>query len=609
MQSGIIQAIGNRAASVSATAASFRTGQVVLGTVSRLYPNQTAEVKIGQTKLTASIDAPLEAGKSYWFKVDADDGVTKLRILESKMNQGAGEAAQLVKLLGLSPGKENMFIAAFLLKKGIPIHPQNFGNIISWARTSDDLKGTLEMAGILSDKNLPITEKNLSAIFQMEKGKSLHSLLALLESQLGEEPQTSKAGIALKEALASVTGISARRMAESLLNELAVRAVSGGHNSRIAMHVLQSFGFFGEETTEEALHSGKAAFETLDPDPDIPVKQRGTLLQDLNQKSGKEAGRNADTSLGQTSVQAASGQPEHTEQDGDSLKNVRNLLQGLMKHETPREPDGTAAALGRLKSGSREVPAASMQRLQSAVLSYAEGNTPEMPAGITKEEWKWLSSLMADHADEFDFTRGGDVKSYLKQMIYTLGLDHLFERAEAKDTNHSMIKQALSAFLDGQESSVLNNTAEQILQKLSAQALLSNENGPLQNFVMQFPIPLNKEWTDVTIQWNGRKKDDGSVDADYCRVLFYLELTNLKGTVIDMQVQSRIVKLTIINEQNAAFKESAQRYVQPLRRSLQEMDYTLSSINFVSPPAEGSEKKAAYSSAGGPAYSGVDIRI
>ncbi|WP_409294397.1 hypothetical protein V1498_14445 [Peribacillus sp. SCS-26] len=609
MQSGIIQAIVNRAATVSVTAASFRTGQVVLGTVSRLYPNQTAEVRIGQTKLTASIDAPLQAGKSYWFQVDTDDAVTKLRILESKLNQGAGEAAQLVKLLGLPPGKESISIAAFLLKKGIPIHPQSFGSILSWARTSDDLKGTLEMAGILAEKNLPITEKNLSAIFQMEKGKPLHSLLAMLESQLGQEPQTSKAGIALKEALASVTGISAKRMGESLLNELAARAVSGGHNSRNALQVLQGFGFLGEDKTEQALHIGKQAeLETSVPDPDIPVKHRGILLQDLNQKTVEEAGEK-NVRMGQNSVQAASGQDEYTKQDGDSLKNLRNLLPGLMNQETPQEPGELAAALGKLMSGSQEVPEASIQRLQSAVLSYAQGKIPELPAGITSEEGKWLFSLMSDHAAGFDFTKGDDVKSYFKQIIYTLGLDHLVEPPEAVDTNHSMIKQALSAFLDGQESSALSNTAEQILQKLNAQSLLSNENGPLQNLVMQFPMPLNKEWTDATIQWNGRKKEDGSIDADYCRVLFYLELSNLKGTVIDMQVQSRIVKLTIFNEQNAAFKESAKRYVQPLRSSLQEMDYTLSSINFISPPAEGSEKKAAYSPAGWPAYSGVDIRI
>ena len=68
---------------------------------------------------------------------------------------------------------------------------------------------------------------------------------------------------------------------------------------------------------------------------------------------------------------------------------------------------------------------------------------------------------------------------------------------------------------------------------------------------------------DATLQWNGRMKDNGKIDANYARVLFYLQMASMQETVIDMQVQNRVVTVTVFNENS-----EIQLLAEPLKAAL-----------------------------------------
>ena len=68
---------------------------------------------------------------------------------------------------------------------------------------------------------------------------------------------------------------------------------------------------------------------------------------------------------------------------------------------------------------------------------------------------------------------------------------------------------------------------------------------------------------DATLQWNGRMKDNGKIDANYARVLFYLQMASMQETVIDMQVQNRVVTVTVFNENS-----EIQSLAEPLKAAL-----------------------------------------
>lgn len=97
------------------------------------------------------------------------------------------------------------------------------------------------------------------------------------------------------------------------------------------------------------------------------------------------------------------------------------------------------------------------------------------------------------------------------------------------------LKPLLLKLLNEQIPASIKEMAEQVLNRITAQQILSQENGPIQNLLLTLPINLGSTQTDLTLQWSGRKTKDGKIDPDYCRVLFYLELERLKETVIDMQ--------------------------------------------------------------------------
>ncbi|CAH0257566.1 hypothetical protein [Peribacillus sp. Bi134] len=78
-----------------------------------------------------------------------------------------------------------------------------------------------------------------------------------------------------------------------------------------------------------------------------------------------------------------------------------------------------------------------------------------------------------------------------------------------------------------------------------------------------------------------------------------------------MQVQNRIIKVTVINGNGAVLEEAAGQYLDILRENLEKMDYRLSGVSFVYPVNEKERdqggKPIPFSETG--SYSGVDIRI
>ena len=65
--------------------------------------------------------------------------------------------------------------------------------------------------------------------------------------------------------------------------------------------------------------------------------------------------------------------------------------------------------------------------------------------------------------------------------------------------------------------------------------------------IMQVPLEFFGKRIDATLQWNGQMQKNGKIDADFARILFYLELDSIDKTIIDMQVQNRVVMVTVFN--------------------------------------------------------------
>ncbi|WP_102346959.1 hypothetical protein [Bacillus sp. Marseille-P3661] len=185
---------------------------------------------------------------------------------------------------------------------------------------------------------------------------------------------------------------------------------------------------------------------------------------------------------------------------------------------------------------------------------------------------------------KMDLQAGETAAKTIKLLLRQLGLqfEHDIISAPNKtDLKLQELKPALLSVVQEEVSQSLRDKLEHLLNRVTGmQILASEQNGLVHQIAFQLPIVVGKHMTDLSMQWTGKKQKNGQIDPDYCRILFYLQLENIKDTVVDVHVQNRIVSIQIYNE-NPMLKIFVKRYDNILKERLKVYDYTLSSLKIL----------------------------
>ena len=140
----------------------------------------------------------------------------------------------------------------------------------------------------------------------------------------------------------------------------------------------------------------------------------------------------------------------------------------------------------------------------------------------------------------------------------------------------------------------------------------SQDRNVIEQFVTQVPIQLGQDTADVTIQWNGRKKENNKMDPNDCRILVYLELKNIGEILADLRIQNRKLSITLING-TPDINTLVESQIIILKENLHRLNYQLTSVKFEQPVSEKSLKtlikKTVPASVELNRKSGVDIRV
>lgn len=213
-----------------------------------------------------------------------------------------------------------------------------------------------------------------------------------------------------------------------------------------------------------------------------------------------------------------------------------------------------------------------------------------------------------------------NVSRQLQSLIRHIGFHHerdAFQVVNYQNVNEKILLQLKSLLIKAQQLDlpiIVRDNIEQVLNRITGQQLISiSQDAPVSNYAVVVPIKLLDMETDLTIQWEGKKQSDGLIDPDHCRILFYIHLQLLKETIVDVQIQNRIVSLHIYNE-NEKPVEILKQFQPLLSNTLKEKQYQLSSVKWIN-PREGKRNiqnqklpirsKDYYQRP----YQGVDIRI
>lgn len=134
----------------------FHSGDLVKGTIQKLFLNQLALVNIHNVTVLAKLEAPLEAFQSYWFEVQPKNGDKPyLKLLQP---QTASQGSQdLFTLTGMSSSKTNRALVDFFLEQKLPI-PKNIGDVSAWIKGDGPTPLDKQVLQLISQRELPFTK-------------------------------------------------------------------------------------------------------------------------------------------------------------------------------------------------------------------------------------------------------------------------------------------------------------------------------------------------------------------------------------------------------------------------------------------------------------------
>ena len=283
----------------------FKNGQILYGKINKLYPNQMAEVQIGNQKVLATLEAPLQAGERYLLQVQQNLGNILLKVLDTPEGNGKESAKQIMNHLGVVSNPQTTELAELLLKNQLPITKDSFQLAMQWLKQVDSPKEGLMALKTMFMQQLPFVEDVFKALFTQAKGESftgmLHQLLTNINSSANQTVTTHQLKGVLESLIVPKQGqiqeIGLQKLISYWLNPNSSAGIKEG-----AFSLLQKTGFLSQLLSE--VNSGI----------------------DL-QSSGANIGKVATTSTEQRSLQLLM-EYKSAMQNGNSLNS--SLNKGLM---------------------------------------------------------------------------------------------------------------------------------------------------------------------------------------------------------------------------------------------------------------------------------------
>jgi len=628
---------GQAAGAVPNRPLALNEGQMVHGQIRQLYPGQMAEVQIGGQKVFAKLEVPMKAGDSYYFQVNAVKPELQLKIISGPLQVTEGQARQLSGLMDamqLPKTPEMQALLAFVMKNKIPmtrdslLEAETLLKGVPPAARSEALASLQKMIEL----KLPLTENIFRSLLGVETKEGLHSVLNSLRNALAVDnavtPQVKDTILSALEKMAKpfaqVTG--GVLLGQSILT-LLDRSAPGG-NRFATLQMLKNAGVLPGRTSLAnlpqvlaSLISGEgvarpsnavtASQSFLGGPQDVPVasmnRQAATSLQ--APLTSTPVVQQVQTMLKQI------GEAPSTQQKVP-LENLKSLISSDPGTNTQQKTvlsamiDRAVNALPTAQSPIKFVQEFSQAFMritaENAVATpfqtttLAEGHKEQLLNLLGQQGTDKLAALLqaAERSDNPAIQKtvqaaevavasiidGKAMKEVLQTVIRSLGLNYeagLHGKEPDFGRIAEMLKPQLLALMhDPTVSAALREAAETVVTRMNGQLLQSGENGVQHQLIMQVPLEFFGKRIDATLQWNGQMQKNGKIDADYARILFYLELDSIDKTIIDMQVQNRVVMVTVFNADETLKSIGGGPLQERLKEGLESTGYKLSGVFF-----------------------------
>ncbi len=625
----------------------LRQDQVFHGTIKQLYPDQMAEVQVGNQKLMAKLEVPLKAGDAHFFQVTATNPQTELKVVTGPMSQTMTQTQQMNQLLetmNLPKSSEMQQVLSHLMKAQLPISKEQLLSAEAWMKNLPagvDKNNALQALQRMVELKMPFNNTVFQALTQGAKTDGMSANLANLAQLLANQTGGN-------EALKSNLLQQINQIAKPLNNEtggvLLARATQTLMDSSApiatklqALTVLKEAGIVPNNATLQNWQSANQTATTQSAQmqaqptqgsvptaqtPTLPA-QAGPMIQQLANTSPEQlkpmldqvkAWVNNESLLTQNQKQQIQQLIARFEQIPPSKQAIEVFAKQMQDQLTKAFSDNTTTRLFTQNEQGISAKdqllsllkpdANAMQNdtlLRNLVRVTQDSPQPQMQSALTQAEAQVQSAADSKAMEQA-------IKTVLKGLGVSYEATLANKAGDVQAVAQQMKPQLLALIQDMQTPPALRDAAETVMARLNGMQLSSGENGHQHQLVMQVPLEFFGKKMDATLQWNGRMKDDGKIDANFARVMFYLNMENLAQTVIDMQVQNRIVTINVYND-IPQLDTLAMSLKGALKAGLLEKEYMLSGV-FIKPFGEQHVKNVTKNSnQPEEQQGGVDIRV
>ena len=585
-------------------------GQLFHGQIKQLFPGQMAEVQIGGQKLYAKLEVPMKAGDSYFFQVSSVKPELQLKIISGPVSGAEGPARQLANLMEsmqLPRTTEMQEILSFVLKNKIPMTREGLlaaeallKSVPATAR--DEALATIQK---MVELKLPFNETVFRALFGVQSKEGLHTVLSafrgVLTTDLTVSPQ-------LKEAILSALDKAGRPFLQAtggaLLGQSLVTILNSNESPDVrftTLQILKSADLLPERTslanlqqvltsllsegagtrsvTTESILSQQPSISSLlkqiTTSPQAPLNAPLSQLKSLISAETSLSPANKDllTSLITHALNSQPTAETATKFSREfSLALIRITAETAITSPFQSASQGVGAKEQLLSMLGQPALPEILDKLSTLVRNAEQSNHPAVQKQVQLAE-----TAVATAVD------GKAVKEAIQMVVRSFGLNYeaglLSKDADIGRLSGTLKPQLLALMQNFSVAQSVRESAEMVVTRMNGPLLASSEIGVQHQLVMQVPLEFFGKRIDTTLQWNGRMKEDGKIDSSFARILFYLDLHSLDKTIIDMQVQNKIVTLTVYNS-DQDLKLLGSPMQEALRSGLESVGYKLSGVFF-----------------------------
>lgn len=630
----------------------LRPGQIITGRIQKIYPNQKAEVQLGQTRLIARLEAPLTVGNSYHLEVDfAKDTILLKMIAQVKNNSGIQSAEQLLKNLGVQATTKEIQFVQQLMKENILFTKDQVRNALFQLNQFKDINQIERILSEMIRDKLPLKPTIIQAraavhnesLQQMMKN-SAQELEQLLRNEQSNEKIANKplqqGNLARGKTVAqnlidSIKGSlllsksslpSTENMHNSLSNQ--AKELLSGIQSKLELFSSKKITTTDLYTREiqKAIVENPRLFTYLKSTALIPanvtkdqwIKHWNTFIHEQVQqfKNGESRPLQLPFDLKESTLINAIRQQRSFNQIVDTFENKwshilsRDTVSPTMTNKEYRTLLREFNHIVQLSGLNNQGKESLANHLQAA--SNKNQAVHIMNNWLATNRFNMEQLLTRPVAELFQQpSESQTITSFIKSFLNESGMLNEYHLAHTNNSAEQLqqtLKSQIIQLMNGKTASNLEHLPRLIHMVNGMQLQSVVDMNQLVHTVLQLPgepLGLNK---DIQVEFSSRRKENGELDAEFCRVLFYLDLAKLEETVIDMNVQKRSVLLTIYNDV-PQLEAIVSHYRSRLEDALKSIDYQLQSIAVKPSQSKHVSQSVGVNPYQGQNYEGYDYKI